>query len=605
MTAPYTTGTVSVSANGTAVTGSGTAFVIQGIKAGDLFTAGGLSVPVASVESNTGLTLAASWPGSTLSGSAYAIVQVADAGALALVNNQRLAEIAARLGAEFYINIYGADNAATGLLADRSTHDAKPQGFAYFTTDTFEVYAKLSNTSADWSSGVSMRGPSGGQGVAGEVGPTGAIGGSFPFAFSSSLTMADPGPGQFRVNNATLTLATQLALAPDLADETNISDFLMARHAGHCRIIIVSEGEYVEFDSDSIARIKSDGSPLGPEESKSLTSYLLLSIGSGLATGTIDDEASCEIVFAPNSAEDAATAAAAAVSAVAAAGAADAAKQAAEAARDDLIGPIDWSQFPPSHFTAPGDRTYRHMTYAGLTDVVYVDSSWRKIVSGPAFSTLVWGEGADIDILPGEASALVLDIENGLVLRRDAVTPANNRFQTIAAAIAEGWLIDEEAGIYRLALTSAPGGVPTEYTLFADCPVPSTAAATQAIIGLGIDGDVNNWSQLRLITSGATPNAFLRSASANVYSGSTTNGTAGIAFKLAARFKANDFNGYLNGVALAAANPDTSGALIVDSDMLRIGAAHSSFSNPYAGSIDKVAYVPRALSNAELAAATA
>jgi hypothetical protein len=284
MTAPYTTGTVSVSANGTAVTGSGTAFVIQGIKAGDLFTAGGLSVPVASVESNTGLTLAASWPGSTLSGSAYAIVQVADAGALALVNNQRLAEIAARLGAEFYINIYGADNAATGLLADRSTHDAKPRGFAYFATDTFEVYAKLSNTSADWSAAVSMRGPSGGQGVAGA---RGATGGAWPFAFSTTVDMADPGTGAFRVNNSTPALATSLAISNTQNGGGDVSDALVAVMGStstvKARVVITTATARLEFDATAIT---DNGA------------WLEVTLANGVAvTGSLANGAVCEIAL--------------------------------------------------------------------------------------------------------------------------------------------------------------------------------------------------------------------------------------------------------------------------------------------------------------------
>lgn len=49
----YKVGTVSVSANGTVVTGSGTFWNAAGLTAGDLFAKNGLSVGIASVDSPT------------------------------------------------------------------------------------------------------------------------------------------------------------------------------------------------------------------------------------------------------------------------------------------------------------------------------------------------------------------------------------------------------------------------------------------------------------------------------------------------------------------------------------------------------------------------
>lgn len=75
----YDTGTISVSAAGTSVTGSGTNWIAGGIEPGDVFWCAGLSVTVASVESATALTLAFPWPGSAQSGAAYEVRYTPDA----------------------------------------------------------------------------------------------------------------------------------------------------------------------------------------------------------------------------------------------------------------------------------------------------------------------------------------------------------------------------------------------------------------------------------------------------------------------------------------------------------------------------------------------
>ncbi|OHV81601.1 hypothetical protein [Rhizobium sp. LCM 4573] len=67
----YTSGTISVAANGTAVTGVGTGWVAAGFREGDLLFADGYTGVVKSVESNTALTLDQPWRGGALSGAAY------------------------------------------------------------------------------------------------------------------------------------------------------------------------------------------------------------------------------------------------------------------------------------------------------------------------------------------------------------------------------------------------------------------------------------------------------------------------------------------------------------------------------------------------------
>lgn len=69
----YTSGTVSVSAGGTTVTGVGTAWKTAGIRAGDTFMRDGYVVVVtADATSETSLTIEA-WPGAALSGATYRV----------------------------------------------------------------------------------------------------------------------------------------------------------------------------------------------------------------------------------------------------------------------------------------------------------------------------------------------------------------------------------------------------------------------------------------------------------------------------------------------------------------------------------------------------
>ncbi|WP_411036849.1 hypothetical protein [Shinella sp. BYT-45] len=69
----YNTGTASVNAGETSVTGQGTTWLTSGIRAGDLFWAAGLAVRIAAVNSNTSLTLAYAWPGANRAAAAYEI----------------------------------------------------------------------------------------------------------------------------------------------------------------------------------------------------------------------------------------------------------------------------------------------------------------------------------------------------------------------------------------------------------------------------------------------------------------------------------------------------------------------------------------------------
>ncbi|WP_290688680.1 MULTISPECIES: hypothetical protein [unclassified Haematobacter] len=72
MTRHYAQGTVTVSAGGTAVTGSGTGWA-GAIRAGDVLWIAGITCRIASIESATSLTLARPWPGPAASATPYEI----------------------------------------------------------------------------------------------------------------------------------------------------------------------------------------------------------------------------------------------------------------------------------------------------------------------------------------------------------------------------------------------------------------------------------------------------------------------------------------------------------------------------------------------------
>src|SRR5690606_21241566 len=69
-----------VSSSGAVITGTGTTWLASDIRADDKFgvPAQGLWVPIASVDSDTQITLEEAWPGTALSGAEYAIERLPD-----------------------------------------------------------------------------------------------------------------------------------------------------------------------------------------------------------------------------------------------------------------------------------------------------------------------------------------------------------------------------------------------------------------------------------------------------------------------------------------------------------------------------------------------
>lgn len=156
----YSDGTISVANGATSVAGTGTAWANL-IKAGDILRKSGYSVRVASVETNNGLTLTEPWPGTSLVAATYEI-EITFVGTEFLLATRRILE---QLATGAY-----AQPDASGTLAERAAFDAEAEGFIYWQTDVdpFLIFVKRSATSADWSAGVSIQGPTG------ATGPTGA-----------------------------------------------------------------------------------------------------------------------------------------------------------------------------------------------------------------------------------------------------------------------------------------------------------------------------------------------------------------------------------------------------------------------------------------------
>lgn len=98
MTAAYTTGTITLTAGSTAVTGTGTGWQTALITGGTIYpdAPGGNALPIASVDSNIGITAAIPWRGASGTYS-YALMRDTAYGQQVVANAQALADYIARL----------------------------------------------------------------------------------------------------------------------------------------------------------------------------------------------------------------------------------------------------------------------------------------------------------------------------------------------------------------------------------------------------------------------------------------------------------------------------------------------------------------------------
>lgn len=186
-------GTVTLTNGSTTVTGSGTSWIADDIRDGDTFVfvdgGDGFQQPiVASVQSNTELTLRNEWGGPTLTATAYTLryqwdssrVSAMSRRLIMLLDNGNLEALAALTGpgvAVFtgphsmevrpfsdFVNGVRFD-VQVDTLADRDAYDGQVAGFAVLVSDVGDgrsaIFTKNSNTSGDWSDPAYITGPIG------------------------------------------------------------------------------------------------------------------------------------------------------------------------------------------------------------------------------------------------------------------------------------------------------------------------------------------------------------------------------------------------------------------------------------------------------------
>lgn len=159
----YDTGTATVAVGGVAVTGQDTQW-LDALAPGDLWgTHRGTPIRIASIESDTALTLAHPWPGFAQTAAPYEVQIVPDPARVQEQSRILLAQLADGLWLE---------PDAVGTVAERAAYDDEPRGFIYLRVDVtpFQVAVKKSDTSADWSGWTVLRGTDGAPGTNGTNG---------------------------------------------------------------------------------------------------------------------------------------------------------------------------------------------------------------------------------------------------------------------------------------------------------------------------------------------------------------------------------------------------------------------------------------------------
>jgi len=186
----YSDGTVTVANGSASVTGTGTAWSLFGVAGGVLFV-GDKAFPIASVESDTALTLRRPAT-ATFTGVVYDIGLLPSEQA----SNLRIATLYSEILARNVGFAFGAE--AEGSLAGRVAFDAEEEGFRYAVVDDPEnpvFYRKASDILADWSGPFPWRGPAG-------VGVPGAPGASDVVGTSTSSVAIGTGAKTFTIVQA-------------------------------------------------------------------------------------------------------------------------------------------------------------------------------------------------------------------------------------------------------------------------------------------------------------------------------------------------------------------------------------------------------------------
>ncbi|MCB1471100.1 MAG: hypothetical protein KDK08_28935 [Rhizobiaceae bacterium] len=390
MTQTYSDGTISVANGSTSVTGSGTAWAVALITDGVLH-AGGATGVIASVNSDTSVTLTRAWAGPTLAGSAYDIVLESAEAARTVVANRQMADIVARLD----LGIALKDIGALGPIADRDGYDTAVEGFTFGATDDASgdlvIYVRDDAETSGWSGPFPWRGPAG---TGGAQGPKGDTGGAFAYAYDSTTTMDDPGDGYFRLNNATPASATSLALSSALASAVDVSALIAAELGGaeiDGRVIITSGTSRLEFDVIDLAEDTSGD-------------WLELTVANGTIVGSLSNGDPCDLVFTDTKATSARDAA------IAAQEAAETAQAAAEAASlieyaafwynqdESAIAEGGWPLTRKATRSLTLANLYAEITHGDVSDTLDIELFVEGVsVYGP--ETVTYGTPIDLDDL--------------------------------------------------------------------------------------------------------------------------------------------------------------------------------------------------------------
>lgn len=142
-------GTISVDANSTSVTGSGTNWLLT-VSPGDMLKVGQGFEIIESVESNTQLTLVATWSyGAVVDGSYY--ISQMGVNHDTITTNRLLREYTEKLKSG---TLFKPE--ASGSLAERADYNDEGKGFFYLQADVAPnlVFTKLSDASGDWNAGT-------------------------------------------------------------------------------------------------------------------------------------------------------------------------------------------------------------------------------------------------------------------------------------------------------------------------------------------------------------------------------------------------------------------------------------------------------------------
>lgn len=126
-----------------------------------MFSLAGLSVPIASVESDTSLMLAYAWPGLPAAGG-YAIARETSEAVRAAWINDRLAQILTKL------SLAGIHPDGAGTLAElNALSPAPPVGFLWLRVEVGFDMVFYKRTASGWDGPFSVKGGDGEQGPAG------------------------------------------------------------------------------------------------------------------------------------------------------------------------------------------------------------------------------------------------------------------------------------------------------------------------------------------------------------------------------------------------------------------------------------------------------